>query len=277
MTSSSLASVYLFISLSIYLPIYYLSVSLSEYEEKQGNGGAHESDFATDRDPSSYIRVTHLKELPDHFGRITSKYTRNYRCSTWPCYIPYYLHHRHSLLPSSIAVLPPEFCRTRPPSVCKGKDRPGSSKTEICADVASDDSETSSTKIGSSANNTSKFQSALRFNHGSQNTMLPVNVPACSSKEQKLPSLTHTQSGVCTQAQGVGLHSNSTTHLHGQQSPTTTSYQDWRLPKIVNSGAPEGDGMECVEVPPLSHRLSPSGSRVPHRLGLRFKSEAHAR
>lgn len=232
-------------------------------------------DFATDHDPTSYVRVTHLKELPDHFGRITSKYTRNYRCSTWPCYIPYYLHHRHSLLPSSISVLPPEYLRARSPSVCKGKDRPGSSKSETCADVA-EDGETSSTKVSSSANNAGKTPSALKFGHGST---LPVNVPISSIKEQRLPSLTHTQSGFCTQAQRTGLHSNSTVHLSGEQPPTTTSNQQWKLPKIVNCGGTslDGDDVECVEVPPLSNLLSPSGSRVPHRLGLRFKSEAHAR
>lgn len=56
------------------------------------------------------VVVSHLPEMPEHFRRITSKYTRN-RSSTWPCCIPHYLFRRPCLLSSTVTAqdLPSDF------------------------------------------------------------------------------------------------------------------------------------------------------------------------
>ena len=67
------------------------------------------SDYATVL--PSHVIITNLSDLPTHFKRVTSKYTRN-RCPMLPCYVPYYLHRKHQLLPSTIVSLTTrEECR----------------------------------------------------------------------------------------------------------------------------------------------------------------------
>ena len=53
----------------------------------------------------SHVIVTSLSELPSHFRRVTTKYTRN-RCPLLPCRVPHYLLRKHQLLPSVITKLP---------------------------------------------------------------------------------------------------------------------------------------------------------------------------
>ena len=54
----------------------------------------------------SHVTVTSLSELPSHFRRVTTKYTRN-RCPLFPCHVPHYLLRKHQLLPSIMAAIPP--------------------------------------------------------------------------------------------------------------------------------------------------------------------------
>ena len=53
----------------------------------------------------SHVIMTSLSELPSHFRRVTTKYTRN-RCPLLPCRVPHYLLRKHQLLPSIITKLP---------------------------------------------------------------------------------------------------------------------------------------------------------------------------
>ena len=54
----------------------------------------------------SHVTVNGLSELPSHFRRVTTKYTRN-RCPLFPCRVPHYLLRKHQLLPSIMAATPP--------------------------------------------------------------------------------------------------------------------------------------------------------------------------
>ena len=53
----------------------------------------------------SHVIIASLSELPSHFRRVTTKYTRN-RCQLLPCRVPHYLLKKHQLLPSVITALP---------------------------------------------------------------------------------------------------------------------------------------------------------------------------
>ena len=53
----------------------------------------------------SHVIVTNLSDLPSHFRRVTTKYTRNH-CPLLPCRVPHYLLRKHQLLPSVITSLP---------------------------------------------------------------------------------------------------------------------------------------------------------------------------
>ena len=190
------------------------------------------------------MRINNLQELPDHFGRITSKYTTNH--SSWPRYIPYYLHRKHTVLPSSITAVPPEHLKTDPPSVSQGgKDYPGSGKT------------------GNNATNNQKKSSSTKDTP----SYVPVQGKKCG---RKLPSLTHTHSRA---------HMDPKIHMKkirprsaAPQSPTTTN-QLSRLPKIVE----DGGEVAVAEIPPLSSLLPPAGLHVSQLSGQRFKTEAHKR
>ena len=193
---------------------------------------------------STQVRINNLQVLPDHFGRVTSKYTTNH--SSWPCYIPYYLHRKHTVLPSSITAVPPEYLRTDPPSVSQGgKDCPGSEKT------------------GNGGTNNQRKSSSTKDT--------PSYVPLHGRKcDHKLPSLTHAHSRA---------HMDPKIHMKkiqprsaAPQSPTTTN-QLSRLPKIVE----DGGEVAVAEIPPLSSLLPPAGPHVSQRLGQSFKTEAHKR
>ena len=52
-----------------------------------------------------HLIITDLSELPSHFRRVTTKYTRN-RCHLFPCRVPFYLWRKHHLLSSVLTSLP---------------------------------------------------------------------------------------------------------------------------------------------------------------------------
>ena len=65
-----------------------------------------------------HVIITDLSDLPVHFRRVTTKYTRN-RCPLFPCRVPYYLQRRHQLLPSAMT----SFSSTMTSSSSRGDDR----------------------------------------------------------------------------------------------------------------------------------------------------------
>ena len=65
-----------------------------------------------------HVIITDLSDLPVHFRRVTTKYTRN-RCPLFPCRVPYYLQRRHQLLPSAMT----SFSSTMTSSTSRGDNR----------------------------------------------------------------------------------------------------------------------------------------------------------
>ena len=180
-----------------------------------------------------------LPELPVQFRKVCPKYTR-LRSSTWPVRVPTYFFRRHQLLPSSIAVLPKGFKMKLEADEREG-DRPNSSGSATSGeDVAADD------------------------------------------ETRKIPAIQN--SGQTNYLVASGKNSLKTCKAGGEYTHT------FQLPSVKEmdlsshcygrSGAkPELQPHRCHKegTAPLSCLLTPSGSRIPHRLGLRFKAQAHAR
>lgn len=51
-----------------------------------------------------HMIITDLSDLPTHFRRVTTKYTRN-RCPMFPCRVPFYLWRKRQLLPTALTSL----------------------------------------------------------------------------------------------------------------------------------------------------------------------------
>ena len=218
----------------------------------------------------TFTTFTHLSQLPDHFRRIATKYTRNSFTPPWPCNVPYYLLQRHSLLPSSLTVLPTHFHKPKlrlnlnesSPPDAEGLRNINESFTidGNGAEKEKENIESGTTmprirecfdgKILASVyeRDLKHIQSTTKRSDSSPNTDF--------DEEYKLPSLS-AMTGNAPQAFMV---------------TASTGNCQTQLP-IIETPRDDEDG----KVPPLTTLLTPPGSRVPHRLRLRYRTEAHSR
>ena len=194
-----------------------------------------------DSDNVNTDNVTHLPELPAQFRKICPKYTC-LRSLTWSASVPAYFFRRHQLLPSSIAVLPKGFRMSLEADEPEG-DQPCSGVSATSdEDIAADD-ETGKMPAFQNNGQTNYLVSTGKYFHSLETSKAGGE---CSRTFQ-LPSVTVM---------------DASPHCYGR-SGAKTALQSHRCSK-------EGTA-------PLSCLLTPSGSRIPHRLGLRFKAQAHAR
>ena len=183
-----------------------------------------------------FIAVTHLPDLPEHFHRITSKYTRNRSTPPWPYYIPFYLYRKHCALPTNIAALPEHMLRPKSGQA----DIQGGSSISPCDLGGSRPSGICMPKVYEKGGRLSQMSHCSE-----KHSLSAIREKRNRNADCKLPSLTPAE-------------------------PTQTREIPPR-PKSVSGSETASD------IPPLSSLLTPCGSRVPQRLGVRFKTDAHAR
>ncbi len=228
---------------------------------------------------TGFTTFTHLPQLPDHFRRITTKYTRNRSSPPWPCCVPFYFLRHQSLLPSSITALPDNLFP---------KPKPSLIETEV----------EGSTSL--------KRSSVLGF--GEESGCIDVTAraraktPPGQISSGMMPRIAESSRGRLV----ASLSSRKPQTTEGKYCEPESPGGDCKLPRLcgscgeIESRAVEAKGYEVQlqphkeldrgdvtptssvtnetgEIPTLSSLVMPSGSRVPHRLGLRYKTEAHAR
>ena len=210
-----------------------------------------------------HVTITHLSELPEHFRRITSRYTRN--CTTpWPCGVSYCMLSKHSLLPSSIAAS--SSTAVAPELLFPNQQRPPSSGS------SSTDSEERPASSPSSA--TTKHSRAETTGTGTAATCTSDEVGCANGSFWKHDGIVISSRGQHDFPVAANLRGGSgIVRRRGMDNCKTVGGDGgFKLPSIP---------LEKLESPHTSSfpSLMPhtAGTRVPHRLGLRYKSEAHSR
>ena len=200
---------------------------------------------------AAVFRVTQRQAMPEHFQRNSAKYTSN-RLPNWPCYVPYYLFSKHSLLADNVA----------PGAFKSVQDGARGEKSGDCRRRCSGES--------------SEAEAGLKIPYlteAEQRRLLQVAGTADQAKSKmqavthlvKLPTLV-VDHGAST------FNSGSGAHLSEEDGG------DGACREAEEEGAwHEEEGAGHEEVSPLASLLTPLGSRVPHRIGLHFKATAHQR
>ena len=208
-----------------------------------------DKEFCTAEEGSRDKNTDHanrLPELPIQFRKISPKYTRN-RCSTLPGHVPAYFFRKHQLLPSAITLLSDGF-QLKPEAGEQEGDRPSSSGSVTGSeDAATDDGARKGIPV---IKENAQMNCLVALSRGANSGKAsPENYKGRGEHTDtvQLPS-------VKKERALISHHGRNTTKM--------------ALPTPVYNK--EG-------IPPLSCLLTPSGSRIPHRLGLRFKAQAHAR
>ena len=259
-----------------------------------------------------HVIVSSLSELPSHFRRVTTKYTRN-RCPLLPCRVPHYLLRKHQLLPSVITSLPSRKRSGQLPSATnkkrliskdatsnyyyQSKSGEKSAKAEdrqLSATVAMKDAQTSAMSKYTAMNCHAKFtgsgEKSATPKDGpiSIETKLAGENRTVAAKDGKGDDscLPHLFSGrEASKSQWMELHDGRASAIYEHQKFNGRHHNHHNHPlagKVTTKAATEGAGVNVKDTIVLPQQLEVKGhvqwhSHLTQHLGQRFKTEAHTR
>ncbi len=254
-------------------------------DEKDTTEGDQESPSLLLNHPR--LGYTHLPQLPENFRCITCKYTRNRSSTPWSSSVPHYLLRRHSFLPSSLTSLPDHpFPGEKPCAVDSGertslgqrKSSQGFAEESdgggLAAVSGRPQAKTPVWPNSSCSGLIPKIAENVRGRLVTFHGLGDVQNPLTEGKVEgdcKLPRL-HAVCGEDGETGSRDTESTTTSLRHEAQ------LQKLRAAEGRAAMSASGTNDELLQdIPMLSSLLTPSGSRVPHRLGLRYKTDAHKR
>lgn len=207
----------------------------------------------------------HRQAMPEHFQQNSSKYICN-RLPHWPCCVPYYLFSKHSSLPDTLCLTPGSLKRMSPlqhhkrveKSICQSFGGSGKGAEQISDDVAKMRETKTCLKIPL-LTETEHKHSCSALMKASQADSMPQH-PGRTTHSLKLPTL------VANPRAPADTTSVAGTLLSVDRGVMGNLHDDIQV-----------EGAEQEEVAPLITLLAPLGSRIPHRIGMRFKAIAHQR
>ena len=223
----------------------------------------------------SHMIVTSLSELPSHFRRVTTKYTR-YRCPLFPCRVPHYLVRKHQLLPSVITTLPlrmksgPQLpAMTTDGSLLPAKDL----AMRIYRPSVSDSGDTSATSKDRQMSSTTIKDAAVNCHTNFNGYSNIVNDANKGDVDNHLPDLVNDLDAgrlrMDEKGSGAKSHQNGA-HYHQHQR-----HHEHRYHWSVRSKAATRDRV-IVRDTTMQECVKRHGHMTQH-LGQKFKTEAHTR
>ena len=242
----------------------------------------------------SHVTVNGLSELPSHFRRVTTKYTRN-RCPLFPCRVPHYLLRKHQLLPSIMAATP-LFSGKRSAgqhmqlsalakdtstmtamnyrqNISKSGEKFAPNITEPSAMTIQD--QTQLLAVARDRDTVAGICHDTNFDGSGDNAAAPCGnnrLPDLAGSGQETDKNGDAKGGAKSDQNGLRHHRHHHPHKHHHH------HHQWLAGKVLSSKAPTQQGPSNI----IFMQSEGKGhmrrhSRVIQHLGQRFKTQAHMR